>query len=60
MYFVFAKNQARTHFGRPNWNRVFSNLATTQKDKTVGKKYILSCNSLLISINCKSSIDIRA
>jgi respiratory burst oxidase len=52
--------RSRTHFGRPNWKRVFSNLATTQKDKTIGKKYILSCNSLLISINCKSSIDIRA
>jgi hypothetical protein len=49
MYFVFATNQARTHFGRPNWKQVFSNLATTQKDKTIGKKYILSCNSLLIS-----------
>ncbi|CAK9197881.1 unnamed protein product [Sphagnum jensenii] len=31
--------RARTHFGRPNWKRVFSNLATTQKDKTIGVFY---------------------
>lgn len=36
---IVSGTRARTHFARPNWKKVFSNLAATHKGKRVGVFY---------------------
>ena len=46
-FLTCESKQIRTHFARPDWQRVFSQIARTHQGSEIGKVHIAQVNSCI-------------
>ncbi|OEL22167.1 putative respiratory burst oxidase-like protein H [Dichanthelium oligosanthes] len=58
---IVSGSKIRTHFARPNWRKVFSDLANTHKNSRIGEWYLIKLNrcSIFIGTQLRNSMNLQ-